>query len=72
MADKLKPNTKEWNQRQARHRHNGFFGSVAMTKAQMRSIIDASTTTPQAKRVASDILCLAGELGLALKTRIDR
>lgn len=71
MVDKLKPFTSAWHRRQWIHRHNGFFGSVAMSKAQMQSIIASGTATPRSKRLAMEVLGLLVRLGDSLKERVD-
>lgn len=71
MVDKLKPFSKEWYARQRRHTHNSFSGHIGMLRANMRSIIQADTTTPLAKAYANQILHQADKLADALKVRID-
>ncbi len=71
MPDPLKPGTKVWQDRQRRHRHNGFTGHVAMLRANMRSIIAADTTTHTAKAYAKQILSQSEMLALALKERVE-
>lgn len=70
--DPLTPDNPEWHRRQARHRHNGFTGCVAMAKTNMNSIMCATTTTHEAKKLASKIHSDLIQLGVELKTRIDR
>jgi hypothetical protein len=69
--DNLKPGTEQFYKRQLRHRHNGFSGTVAMAKAGMNAIIQASTTTDKTKWLAGEALSLLRELGEELKTRVD-
>lgn len=69
--DPLKPGTEQFQKRQARHRHNSFFGTVAMAKSGMHAICWASTTTPEAKATAERILDWLVTLGDQLKKRVD-
>lgn len=57
--------------RMKRWHHCSFFGHCRMTQANMQSVMDASTTTPEAKALAFQIKQLAGQLSAALKERID-
>jgi hypothetical protein len=70
--DTLSPNSIEWLRRQERHRHNGFTGYVAMARANMDSIMCATTATHDAKKLASKIHSDLIQLGVELRTRIDR
>lgn len=54
-----------------RWRHNGFFGGVEMVRQTMRAIQTASTTTPEAKQLASEIHQKLEELRELLRKRID-
>lgn len=51
------------------YRHNGFFGSAHMMKAQCQAIITSATATDESKRIASQILDLSLDLVKSLKTR---
>lgn len=59
-------------QRRAIWRHNSFFGFAAMMRSQCQSIIDAPTTTYEAKKAAQRIFNLSLDLTEALKTRHER
>lgn len=69
--DPLKPGSEAWHKRQARHRHNGFTGTVQLCKGGMNAMIDASTTTEKAKILAGGVLTLLRELAEELKKRVD-
>lgn len=71
MPDHLKYGTFGWIKRQLVHRHNGFFGGVAMAKANMQRIIDSETATEEAKHQARIIHSKLIDLGHMLKTRVD-
>lgn len=60
------------NKRLTIWRHNSFFGYAAMMRAQCQSIIDAPTTTYEAKKAAQRILNLTHDLAEALKTRHEK
>lgn len=61
----------KWHQRQRVWRHNGFFGSVAMAKANMRSIMDSDSATNESKHLARLIHDRLTDLGQTLKKRVD-
>lgn len=71
MPDRLKAGTPAWNDRQRRHRHNGFLGHTTMAQKNMDSIIDSPTATDEAKEIASQIRHDLYRLRMALKVRID-
>lgn len=71
MTDKLSPGSKGWHKRQRIHRHNSFTGHVKMMQVQLRSIIDADSTSDRAKQVAERMWLLSRALGDAIKERID-
>lgn len=71
MTDRLKPNTKQWHDRQRRHQHNSYMGHVAMCQANMHAIYVSPTTTPEAKALADRIGNLAFSLGQELRKRVD-
>jgi hypothetical protein len=60
-----------WLKRQSVWRHNGYIGSARMMEVQCNSIIDASTTTSEAKEIAVRIRADARLLRIALNERID-
>jgi hypothetical protein len=67
------PETPEqFERRLKRWRHNGFFGAVAMAQANMRAIINASTTTLRTKEVAVTIEEMLIDLQEQLKIRVDK
>lgn len=67
--DTLRPNTQAFKDRQSRWLHNSFFGHVGMARQNMRSIVNAETTTREARDLAVEICQLLTELGFALKER---
>jgi hypothetical protein len=69
--DYLKPGTEAFYKRQARHKHNGFQGTVKMAVTGMEAIVNASTATPRAKSLARQAQDLLWELGKELKIRVD-
>lgn len=69
MADKLKPATAAWHTRQSRWHHNSFSGHCAMMRANTWSIMNSTTATDDAKRIAQQINNLTYSLAMALKTR---
>jgi len=71
MTDTLKPMSKEWHDRQRRHRHNGYQGHCRMAMMNMRAIIDSDTSTPAAKTLANDIYIKAKVLAELLRHRVD-
>lgn len=71
MMDKLKPGTKAWNDRQRRHRHNGFMGSTRMMQMQLQTILKADSVSEGTKYFAVKMLVLSVDLAEGLKTRID-
>lgn len=70
--DPLKPSSLEFQKRQNRWRHNGFFGACVMAKANMQAIAQARTATGRAKAWAIDIEAMLELLEQELKTRIDQ
>lgn len=72
MADRLKPMTKAWHDRQRRHRHNGFSGSVKMMQMQLQGIIESDSTSAATKYIAGQMLKTSYLLAEGLKTRIDQ
>lgn len=70
-GDKLEPMSIAWRQRQLVHDHNGMNGSVAFAKQAMRRILDAQSTTPDAKSVAMNILGNLEWLQGLLKDRVN-
>lgn len=61
-----------YDQRQRRiWRHNGFSGHVAMMRQQLRGIIDADSTTIEAKAIATTMFNCTEALAKAIKTRVD-
>lgn len=71
MTDTLKPMTKEWHDRQRRHKHNSFMGFVTMCRTNMHTIYVSDTTTPEAKALANRIGDLSYVLQQELKKRVD-
>ncbi len=61
--------TKGWIRRQLAWRHNGFHGSVRMSRMQMLAIMQAHTPTDASKQLAAQIEGLLEKLGESLKTR---
>lgn len=54
-----------------RWRHTGLFGGVEMARMNIRAIETASTTTPEAKQLASEIHQKLEQLRELLRKRID-
>jgi hypothetical protein len=52
-------------------RHNSFFGAASMTEMNMKSIISAVSTSPEAKAIAEKIRGEIPGLIAALRKRID-
>lgn len=71
MIDRLKSNTKAWQARQNRWRHNGFLGSAAMMRQQCRNMAVAKTTSVETKKIARDIWNKTLDLEISLRVRID-
>lgn len=67
----MKPLTQAWLKRQRVHRHNSFVGHARMMQAQCQAIIEATSTTDEAKDDARLIYAHAADLAHALKKRID-
>lgn len=71
---KVKPRVESDEQRAARiarWEHCALLGAAAMTEKNMGRIIASSTTTLEAKNIATQIDRLCAALTHALKTRID-
>jgi hypothetical protein len=64
--------SKAWFKRQKVWHHNGLRGSVVMAKANMNRIIEASTTTVQAKRAAQHAIAILEDLTVLLRERVDK
>lgn len=69
--DPLSYSNPAWHARQARWKHNSFFGHCAMARSNMQAILAASTTTEHSKALAAQIDVLAAELAETLKERKD-
>lgn len=65
-----KPNP-SGDRRRAVWRHNALAGNAAMMVSNAQAIIDAPSTTVEAKALAGRIQLLAKDLATALKERID-
>lgn len=71
-GDPLKSGTEVFEKRQARHRHNGYQGSIGMALSAMVQIEMAETTSQAAKQKAREIWNQLEQLREELKVRIDR
>lgn len=60
-----------WIKRQRVWRHNSFVGHTFMMRQQLRSIIDAESTTAHTKQLARSMLGLVTSLQNSLQERID-
>ena len=69
MADKLTSKDREWHRRQARWRHNGYLGSVAMMKANLNSIIRGETVSPETKKLAVGLIPGVEQLDTLVRER---
>jgi len=62
---------KTHDNRQLVWRHNSFFGYCAMAESNMRGIINAHTTTKEAKTQADLIILELNKLYALLRTRVS-
>ena len=61
----------EKQRRDARHRHNAFYGDVERMRIAASAMERVRTTTPRTKALAREVAKLAVELKEALRERID-
>lgn len=71
MPDRMKPGTRQFNDRQRRHRHNGYMGCVVMMQTQLRAMIESDTTTHTTKAYARQMLAQSDYLKKSIKERVD-
>ncbi len=69
--DPLADKPELYEQRQKRNMHNGFSGTIGIMQVGCRVMMDATTTTKKAKRLAFKINSDLDKLRQALRTRID-
>lgn len=72
MPDTMKPMSKSWHDRQRRHKHNSFQGHCRMAMMNMQSIMDADTTTPEAKAQAMKVYSSVKALSELVRKRVDK